>query len=156
MTSKIEIHPLDRSNGQMISQIADWYQAEWDTPIPKTIQQLSTYPNDDVIVQMVLTREGHLVATGGIRNEVNITRYHPHLEKYNYWLGLLYTEESQRGKGLGQLLLEELEQQAKEIPVSTIYLYTSTAQTLYERCGWQSIESVHYKGEVNVVMAKNI
>ena len=37
-----------------------------------------------------------------------------------------------------------------------IYLYTFTAESLYTKCGWKTIDKVSYKGYGTVIMQKEI
>lgn len=156
MDTKIAIRKLGPNDKNSINQIAHWYFNEWNTPIEKTIQRLSSQPNDDTIFQAALTVNGKLVATGGLCNEVNIYKKHPELNRFKPWVGLLYTQREYRNKGLGQKLLGFIEQFAQEIGLNRIYLYTFTAESFYKSCGWSGIEKVDYKEHDTLVMTKDI
>jgi GNAT superfamily N-acetyltransferase len=156
MNRNIKISKLDPTAQELIQKIANWYFNEWNTPIEKTISRLSNQPGHDTIFQLVLALENEVVATGGLCNTVNIYHVHPKLKAYKPWVALLYTQEDYRNRGYGELLLNQIEDSAKEIGLTKIYLYTFTAESLYRRCGWREIDRVSYKGHDTVVMEKKL
>jgi GNAT superfamily N-acetyltransferase len=156
MASEILINKLEPTDKDLILKIANWYFDEWNTPIDKTIHRLTNQPNEDVLFQLVLTKENNVIATGGLCNNVGILKVHEKFNKFKPWVALLYTENSYRHQGLGKLLLEQLEWFAKESKLAKIYVYTYTAESLYRRCGWTQIERVNYKDHDTVVMEKDI
>ncbi|MBX2843003.1 MAG: GNAT family N-acetyltransferase [Flammeovirgaceae bacterium] len=156
MEAKINIQKLNSNDLTVISKIADWYLAEWDTPRERTISRFSSQPNQDVLFQLVLSVDNKLKAAGGIAHKVEILKVHKKLIKYQPWVALLYVAKDFRNRGLGKMLLEEIEECAKEQNLKKIYLYTFTAESLYKKCGWKVIERVLYKGHNTVVMEKEI
>lgn len=56
------------------------------------------------------------------------------------WLAALYVDESQRGKGLGEILQNHAINYARDQGFNTLYLY-SACRNYYERFGW------HYIGD---------
>lgn len=87
---------------------------------------------------------------------MNIYKVHKKLKRFNPWVGLLYTQKEYRNKGLATMLLNQIAQCAKEFDLKKIYLYTFTAESLYERCGWTVIERVFYKDHDTAVMEKRL
>ena len=156
MEKLITITLLDPSEKEQITQIAEWYEQEWGTPAEKNIQRLSTHPNKDIIFHLKLSINGEMVAAGGLWNTVNIYNFHEGLKQYRPWIAALYTLESFRGRGLGSLLLEHIEQRALELGLDKVFLYTFTAVDLYRKHGWEQIDTVEYKGRETAVMEKKI
>lgn len=152
----ITITPLQPSQTDLIRQIAGWYRTEWGTPEEKNIARLSNHPSSEVISHMILSFDGEVIGAGGLWNDVNIYAFHGHLKKYRPWVSALYILESHRRKGLGGLLLEHIELRAKELGLEKLYLYTFTARELYEKNGWEKIDSLEYKGKETVVMEKQL
>lgn len=138
-----------------IRQIADWYKDEWNTPLSRTINRLKGLP-DDLIFHLVLTKGGHLIATGGVYQMANIFGTNPQLSDLQPWLGMLYTAKGSRGMGFGDTLLKAIEKTALDSQLEQLYLYTNTAQRLYERNGWKVIDWVQYRGEETAVMHKTL
>ena len=151
---KITIRRLEPSNKDYIRIIANWYFEEWNTPIEKTFSRLENQPGEDVLFQLVATKEDQLIATVGLGNKVNLIKVHKRYEHLKPWVALLYTQEADRKQGVGQLLLEEINRQAKAIALKEIYLYTFTAESLYTKCGWKEIDRAQYKGHDTVIMKK--
>ena len=156
MTPEIHIQKLDPTNKDLIDRIANWYFEEWAIPTDTTIKRLTTQSNDDVLLQLVLSKNSIPVATGGLYNKVGLLKEHERFQKFKPWVALLYTDAKNRNQGLGQLLLNKIEEVAKETGLKKIYLFTFTAESLYIRAGWEEIERVNYKGHNTVVMEKEI
>jgi len=156
INSNIEIRVLATGEYELIQQIADWYYDEWLTPIDETVQRLSNQSDDTTLFQLVLFQNNKIVATGGISYEVNIQNVYPRLKAIGPWLALFYTDPNYRGQGLGKILLQEIDAYAKTKQLTKLYLYTFTAENLYERCGWNTVEKVLYKGHHSVIMEKNL
>lgn len=156
MEKLITIRPLDSGETEVIRQIAHWYEKEWGTPVDKTIRRLSNIPGKDVIFHLVLRINEEVVAAGGLWNDVNIFSFHEKLKKFKPWVASIYTLESHRNKGLGSLMLEHIESRAKDLGLEKIYLYTYTANDLYEKYGWKAKDSVVYRGQETAVMEKHL
>lgn len=156
MKKEIKITRLNSEDRDLVGQIADWYFDEWNIPRTTTIDRLANQPNNDVLFQLVLTKDSKPIATGGLYNKVGLLNDHKKFNHFKPWVALLYTEQHNRNQGIGQILLREIEVGAKEMKLSTIYLFTFTAETLYKRAGWAPIERVSYKGHDTVVMEKKI
>lgn len=156
MEPKVNISRLNPADRESILKIAKWYFDEWDTPIDKTVKRLTNQPDGDTLFQLILTIEDEVVATGGLCNTVNIYKVHEKLKKYKPWVGLLYTQTDYRNRGFGTMLLNQIEQCAKEEKMAKIYLYTFTAESFYKKCGWSEIDQVMYKGHDTAVMEKSL
>ncbi len=74
------------------------------------------------------------------------------------WLSCVFVHPDHRHCGLGSLVVGACEQRAAELGHSTLYLYTGadTATGFYEPMGWRSLDRPTYRGEVVVVMAKEL
>lgn len=73
----------------------------------------------------------------------------------NPWLGFLYVAEAVRGQGIGQNLMQYVEQWAATHQITTLYLYTTDQTARYQRWGWQVLERIEYLGEWVDIMSKN-
>ena len=148
------IAPGAATDGAAIATIASWYVHEWNTPEPDTREALANQPTKAVILQLGAYLNNMLVATGGLRSEVNLVKVHPQFVHLGPWIGLLYTAVGHRGNGIGAQLLSAFESEAQKLGFSTIYLYTFTAEALYTRMGWEPLTRVPYKGHDTVLMRK--
>lgn len=154
MMSEITIQKLSPTDKILINQIAQWYLSEWAIPIDITIHRLSNPSNDDVLLQLVLSKNNIPAATGGLYNKVGLLKEHERFQKFKPWVALLYTNTNNRNQGLGHLLLNKIEEEAKKTGLKNIYLFTFTAENLYKRAGWKEMERVNYRGNDTVVMKK--
>lgn len=154
--SAITTQKLNPTNKRLINQIAQWYLSEWAIPIDITIHRLSNPSNDDVLFQLVLSKNNMPVATGGLYNKVGLLKEHERFQKFKPWVALLYTDTNNRNQGLGQLLLNKIEEATKETGLKKIYLFTFTAESLYVKAGWKEMERLNYREHNTVVMEKDI
>jgi GNAT superfamily N-acetyltransferase len=75
-----------------------------------------------------------------------------HLE-LNPWLASVYVTPAARGRGVASALVRRVVQQAAAIGIARLYLYTESAQGLYEKLGWQVIATDHFEGSPVTIMA---
>jgi len=154
LNSNTVIEKLRTKDHLNIEKIAKWYFDEWETPLDKTIQRLSNPNNPNVYCQMVARFNNELVSTAGLYQDVNLLKVYPQYQSLGPWIGLLYTLPKYRKQGLGTSVLNALEKEAIKLKLQKIYLYTFTAETLYKKAGWMSIERLRYKGQDTVIMGK--
>jgi len=151
-----EIRVVQPSDKIIIEQIAKGYFREWGTPIEETVHRLSNPRDVGLYFQLCIMKGSRLLATAGIAKEVRLVNLKPEYKKYGPWLALFYTFDNYRNQGYGTKLLKEIEHRAIQYNLGEIYLCTHTAETLYIRNGWQSIERIRYKNRAAVIMSKNL
>ncbi len=144
------IKPDDNKN---ITLIANWYLNEWNIPIERTVEKLKKLSLDNYEFQILLTLDNNPIATGGLYNHVALLDKEPRFKIYKNWLALVYTKPENRGKGLGALICNYIQDFSKNIGLKDIYLFTHTAENLYKRLGWQQIEKI-VLGNKNIVVMK--
>jgi len=145
------VQPHDHNTVQLISE---WYLKEWNIPTEKTKEKLKNFSPEEFQVIMLL--DGRPVATGGIYHRVGLVEREPRFALHQHWLALVFTLPEKRGKGLGARLCEHIQQQAKEHGLKELYLFTHTAETLYQRLGWTETERLEAGGKNIVVMKKEL
>ncbi len=96
------------------------------------------------------------VATGGLYNHVGLLDVAPKFKIYGPWLALVLTLPEHRKKGYGTMLCEEIQNRSKALGQKEIFLFTSTAESLYRRMGWVSIEEKNVNGRDVCVMKKTL
>ena len=74
------------------------------------------------------------------------------LPQYEYWLGDVFVLPEARGCGIGARLIEHALQQAREMALPELYLYTPDVQAVYAKYGWREIETRRHNGEIVSVM----
>lgn len=72
------------------------------------------------------------------------------------WLGGLFVLPEWRNRGLATKLVHRATEEARKLKVSRLYLWTSSAESLYQKLGWQAIERIQYFGHDAVVMQMNL
>lgn len=72
----------------------------------------------------------------------------------NPWLASVYVPPEHRRKGIASALVRAVEDAARRIGYERLYLFTSTAPSLYAALGWRALEQREYRGEHIRVMDK--
>ena len=72
----------------------------------------------------------------------------------NPWLASVYVPPEHRKKGIASALVRKVEDAARRFGYERLYLFTSTAPSLYEGLGWSALEQRDYRGEHIQVMDK--
>lgn len=79
---------------------------------------------------------------------------HAHLSP---WVASLVVWEEYRGRGIGWQLMERIEEVGRSLGFPKLYLFTFSAEGLYRRLGWESLEAVHPKRlPQSVLMSKEL
>jgi GNAT superfamily N-acetyltransferase len=73
------------------------------------------------------------------------------------WLAGVYVDTPFRGRGHGVRVVRRVEQAALEAGVTTLWLYSNTAEGLYRKLGWLDHEVVHRPGKkATLVMRRDL
>lgn len=147
------ITPDDNEN---IALIADWYLTEWNIPVQTTIEKIKNLSADNYEFQVLMMLDNKPIATGGLYGHVGLLDKEPRLKTHKNWLALVYTKPNYRGKGLGALICNHIQNHSRDIGLKEIYLFTHTAENLYKRLGWQQLERIALGGKDIVVMKKEL
>lgn len=153
---EVVLHTITPADTEIIRQLAEWHYQEWKMPHQRTIDRLTALHSNDILFHFVLLHGGMPVASGGLHVQVGLFREHERYQTVGPWVAILYTLKNYRNMGLGKKLLLHIEEKAEEMGYKKIYLYTSTAQHLYEKQGWKVIDELIYKETPNVVMEKTL
>jgi GNAT superfamily N-acetyltransferase len=70
------------------------------------------------------------------------------------WLAGVYVPPAQRGRGHATRLIAAVEQAARTAKIPALWLYTATAEPLYQRLGWQVAGSLRHAGSPVTLMRK--
>ena len=65
-------------------------------------------------------------------------------------------DEAHRGRGHGTTLVRRVEAFARSSGIGTLWLYTWTAETLYERLGWRRVGLEVNRGREVVLMTRSL
>jgi len=151
--AELSFHLLKPDEVSMMNLIADWYAAEWKVPRSLMLERLPQIVSDPTQFQVIMQMNGVPVATAGLFHKVGLHDKVPRFKEFTNWLAMVYTVPEKRSRGLGALICTYVQEQALKIGVSELYLFTDTAERLYERLGWIALERVQM-GERNVLVMK--
>jgi GNAT superfamily N-acetyltransferase len=154
--SAITFSRLLPTDTALIKVIAHWYFQEWNIPTKNTIENLSKFPAAGIPFQVVMSQGGKPVASGGVYKDVNLVKVEPRFKAYGPWLAVIYTSRGHRQKGFGTQLCKKIVEISGEMGVKEIWLYTQTAESMYNKLGWVEMERIQYKGKDTAVMRKSL
>ena len=77
----------------------------------------------------------------------------PRLKIHKNWLALVYTTPDKRQQGYGALICKHIQDHSRSLGLDTMYLFTDTAEQLYQRLGWTEMERLAM-GDRNVAAMK--
>ena len=135
-------------------QVARWYFDEWGHLAPgATLEQIrarvAASVNRDSAPLLVLARKnGAVIGAAGLKlREMDL---YPDKE---FWLGGVYVDERERGRGVASVLAEEVVRRARAAGIERLYLQTERLDGgLYRKLGFRPLEQVYYKGRDVLVM----
>lgn len=142
---------------ELCPTLAQWRWEEWghltpDRPLEQWIEQLADLAHHDHIPLTVIAfDEDQPAGLASLVFHDMDTR-----EDLSPWLAGVLVAPAFRGRGHGAALVTAIEEHAARLGVETLYLYTNSAQGLYEKLGWEEIEREAYRGREVVIMEKKL
>lgn len=132
----------------MLPELRSWLEAEWPGWYGEGGRGVAERDLIALSAQaglpfgVVALRDGRLCGLAALKAESIPS--HAHLCP---WAGTGLVAPSLRGQGIGSLLLDALERQAKADGFSSIHCATVTAESLLLRRGWLLLERIAYEGQ---------
>jgi N-acetylglutamate synthase-like GNAT family acetyltransferase len=80
----------------------------------------------------------------------------PDRDNLTPWLGGVYVVPEFRNRGVGTALCSAVEEKAKELGISTLYLFTLDKQVWYGNLGWSMFEPCTWCGRAGDIMVKEL
>lgn len=142
---------------ELIPRLAQWRWEEWGhlhpyRPQDEWIKRLAGHIHQDQIPLTVVAFENEEpVGLASLVHSDMETR-----KDLTPWLAGVLVLPTFRGRGFGSALVTAIEQHAAALGVETLYLYTDSAQGLYEKLAWEEIDREPYKGREVVIMYKRM
>jgi GNAT superfamily N-acetyltransferase len=151
----IEIEYL-ADHPEFVPQIAGWYFDEWgykvsENSIERIAERLSSKLNRErAPIPIVAIASRKLIGTAELKiREMDI---YPDRE---FWLGNVYVDVTARRRGVAKLLVQRIEEIAKQLKIRELFLQTEKLTGgLYAELGWLPIEKIDYHGVQVLVMHK--
>ena len=72
------------------------------------------------------------------------------------WLAGVYVAPEARGRDYAGLLAAAVEQEAAAQGITTLWLYTNTAESIYARAGWKTAEVIQHNGRLFALMRRDL
>lgn len=141
----------------LVEQVSAWGFAEWGHLNPgQTLEERTARIRGKMNVDRVpiafvaLDEEGRIVGTASlIFDDLEGDPRNP-------WLASVFVSPERRKKGIASALVRTVEDAARRIGYSRLYLFTSSAPTLYAGLGWRALEQRDYRGEHIQVMDRSL
>jgi N-acetylglutamate synthase-like GNAT family acetyltransferase len=151
----ISMQLLDlRQRSDAIDLIAPWHFAEWGALFPTRtladfVAELALCMTEDALPKtwLLLDAAGDIIGTGSLLLQDMTTNH-----ELSPWLANIYLLPEARGQGLGKWLVQELMQQAAQLQIPNLYLFTEDQLPFYQRLGWQLHHTEFYEGHWVSVM----
>ena len=148
----IEIVPLfDRT--EFIPLVARWNWQEWSDLLPCDSCEAfaddlrARTRRDGVPITFIALDDGVPVGAASLIEDDLPTR--PDLTP---WFASLYVIPSQRGRGLGTMLVRHAVNMARTFGIETLYLYTPGQEAFYRRLGWEFVETTEFRSHAITIM----
>ena len=142
---------------EAIPLFIQWFETEWPTYYGSrgpgdALYDLKSFDQiDSLPIGVVALCDDRVCGFAALKTESIAS--HRHLCP---WAAAGLVEQSMRGKGIGSILLNALEEHALRLGFHQIFCATSTAESLLLRCGWQLIESIDHEGGALSIYRKDL
>lgn len=134
---------------QYIYCVANWLYNEFikdqesDLNLNYMINQLNNRKKAEIPMTYIALLDDTCIGTASIfSNDLS------KLPDLSPWLAALYVDKKHRNRGYGAKLLMKIEQKAKELGYSNIYLRTESANDYYKKKGWIKIKDIIDKNNI--------
>lgn len=141
----------------LATQVAAWGFAEWGHLNPgETLAQRVIRIQGKMNVDRVPIAFAALDDDGGIVGTASLIFDDLEGDPRNPWLASVYVPPEQRKKGIASALVRTVEDAARRLGYTRLYLFTSTAPKLYADLGWCPLEQRDYRGDHIQIMDKTL
>ena len=72
------------------------------------------------------------------------------------WLAGVFVAPAARGRGFAAALIGAVEDECRRTLIETLWLYTRTAERIYLRAGWRTVETVAHNGKTYALMRRDL
>jgi GNAT superfamily N-acetyltransferase len=136
-----------------IRTVAGWIREEWehsflDSTFEELLAELEGRTTPGRIPETFVALAGdRLVGTASIVTQDMSTR-----PEISPCLSAVYVPPEFRKQGIGSKLVRKAMQEAQDLGVRRLYLFTPDAMSFYRRLGWNEFERMRYRGRDIVIM----
>ncbi len=141
----------------LVEQVSAWGFAEWGHLNPgQTLEQRTVRIRGKMNVDRVPIAFVALDEEDRIAGTASLIFDDLEDDPRNPWLASVFVPPEHRKKGIASALVRTVEDAARRLGYSRLYLFTSSAPTLYAGLGWRALEQRDYRGEHIQVMDKSL
>ena len=144
-------------NLALVPTIAHWHHEEWGyfnpgDSVEKRITNLQTHLGREQIPTTFISLSGGILLGSAslIAHDMD-TRM-----DLSPWLASIYVLPENRGQGIGTALVERVIEEAVELGIETLYLFTPDRKGFFASLGWSVVEHTEYREQKVVIMALHI
>ena len=138
---------------EFIPVLAKWHQEQWSHLNPsrsiadriKELEQSAS--KNQVPITFVAISGGVLLGSASLVEHDMDSR-----EDLSPWLASVYVAPPNREQGVGSSLVKYVVDEAQNLNIETLYLFTPDQQQFYARLGWSTLEHIEYRGEKETIM----
>lgn len=142
----------------LVETIGKWHWNEWghvdpDGTLETWIERLANRTGRDTIptTYVALSDGGDLLGSVSLVDCDMETR--PDLWP---WLAGLFVRPDARNCGVGSALVTYATKKVREMGIQTLYLYTSSSESLYSKLGWSTIDREGYESKNVAIMSTRV
>lgn len=139
----MEIIRLESSDNYIFEKVCEWNYNWWGVRDNKSIEEVEEYLKHSLCKNNKMPQT-FVALVDGIPAGMYQIAMSDDLESrpdIYPWLINVYVDEKYRGNNIGRNLLNTVKENAKNIGLTELYLYTKHIG-LYEKFGWQFVEEV--------------
>jgi predicted N-acetyltransferase YhbS len=151
--SKMKIDYL-AEHKEFIPVLAKWHQEQWSYLNPsrsladRTKELEQSASKNQVPLTFVAISGGVLLGSASLVEHDMDTRM-----DLSPWLASVYVAAPHREQGVGSALVKSAVDEAQNLNIKTLYLFTPDQQQFYARFGWTTLEYTEYRGEKETIMS---
>ena len=141
----------------LVEQVSAWGFAEWGHLNPgQTLEQRTVRIRGKMNVDRVPIAFVALDEEDRIAGTASLIFDDLEGDPRNPWLASVFVPPEHRKKGIASALVRTVEDAARRLGYTRLYLFTSSVPTLYAGLGWRALEQRDYRGEHIQVMDKSL
>jgi len=145
------------NNIALVPIIAHWHHEEWGyfnpgDSVAKRITNLQAHlGRKQIPTTFVSLSRGILLGSASLIAHNMDTRM-----DLSPWLSSIYVLPEHRSRGIGTALVQRIIEEAIELGVETLYLFTSNRKGFFASLGWSVVEHTEYLEQKVIIMALHI
>lgn len=148
----IEILPLGQ-RPDCIEQLAQWHFAQWGSMNPtstieRRIERLQGHLQPGRVPQTFVAMDDQRLLGSASLVAADL----PSREDLSPWLASVYVDPPFRNRGIGAALVNRVAQEAQQLGLPALYLFTPDRARFYSNLGWQTVELADWNGLQVTVM----